>query len=490
MLNINNNTAHIKREILVRLARLQLEGKLSEGVHYIPKEMAPLDKPPMMCCVYHDREVLRNRVIARMGFSLEDTKPSQTLASLAEKALEREKPTWPMLTVLHEACNACVQSHYMVTNACQACIARPCQVNCPKKAISVTKRAAIDESKCANCGLCLKNCPYHAIIKIPVPCEEACPVGAISKNEDGKEVIDYDKCIFCGNCMRECPFGAMMDKSQLLDVIKHIMNPSKKVVAMYAPSIASQFRSQNGQIENALLALGFDKVLEVAKGADICADNEAKEFEERMERGDKMMTTSCCSAYVRAVHIHVPELNPCVSETKSPMHYTAEIAKDEDPDCITVFIGPCLAKRREGFDDPLVNYVLTVEELAAFLIAKEVDVLKMESKETADAPTASARNFAKSGGVGNAVALRLKDKNILRFTRIDGLDKAGLKELKKYGQINAGILPHANDCPNLIEVMACEGGCIAGPCVISNLKMSEIQLNKYVAAGSQDPKND
>ena len=41
MLNINNNTSNIKREILVRIAKLQFEGKLEEGVHYIPREMVP-----------------------------------------------------------------------------------------------------------------------------------------------------------------------------------------------------------------------------------------------------------------------------------------------------------------------------------------------------------------------------------------------------------------------------------------------------------------
>ena len=71
MLNRNNNTAKVKREILIRLAKLQLEGKLEEGVHFIPREMAPRNKPPMRCCIYHDREVLRMRVLARLGFSIE-----------------------------------------------------------------------------------------------------------------------------------------------------------------------------------------------------------------------------------------------------------------------------------------------------------------------------------------------------------------------------------------------------------------------------------
>ena len=345
MLNINNNAAQLKREILVRIAKLQLEGKLEEGVHYIPREMAPQGSEPIRCCIYHDREILRMRVMARLGCSVEDYDDDKPLAAYAKEALAREKPTWPMLTVLDEACNACVRSHYMVTNACQACLARPCVMNCGKKAIHIENhRACIDSDKCVNCGLCMQNCPYHAIIKIPVPCEEACPVGAISKDENGKERIDYHKCIFCGNCMRECPFGAMMDKGQLVDVIRRIMD-GKTVVAMYAPAIGAQFRASAGQLEGALKAAGFSDVIEVALGADVTADNEAKEFEERMERGDKMMTTSCCPAYVRAVRKHVPELEPCISDTKTPMHYTAEIAKQKHPDCITVFISPAFMPR-------------------------------------------------------------------------------------------------------------------------------------------------
>ena len=486
MLNINNNAAHLKREILVKIAKLQLEGKLEDGVHYIPRELAPKDSQSIRCCIYHDREILRQRVMARLGWSVEDYDDEKKLSEFATEALAREKPTWPMLTVLNDACNACVRSHYMVTNACQACLARPCMMNCGKKAISIQDgRAKIDESLCVNCGLCLQNCPYHAIIKIPVPCEEACPVGAISKGDDGKEHIDYDKCIFCGNCMRECPFGAMMDKSQLVDVIKHIMN-GKKVVAMYAPAIAAQFRAHPGQLESALLKCGFSRVWEVAIGADLTADMEAEEFEERMHEGHKMMTTSCCPAYVRAVNIHVPELSPCISDTRSPMHYTAEIAKMKDPDCITVFIGPCLAKRREGMDDELVDYVLSAEEMGALLIAKEIDVAKEESLPDTIIPTASGRNFAVSGGVAESVKIRLKNPEILKAAVINGLSKAGMKQLAAYGKIQTGASPVTPETPNLIEVMACEGGCIAGPSVITNPRVAAIQLKKYVGDGAED----
>ncbi|MDE5898388.1 MAG: monomeric [FeFe] hydrogenase [Treponemataceae bacterium] len=490
MLNINNNAANIKREILVRIARLQLAGALDgKDVNHIPRELIPKDRPPFRCCVYHDRELIKQRALARLGFSVEAYDEDKDLEDYAAEALEREKPTWPMLTVLHEACNACVKQNYIVTNACQGCFARPCMMNCPKKAIAVDRHAHIDAEKCIHCGICAQNCPYHAIIKVPVPCEEACPVGAISKGGDGHEQIDYAKCIFCGNCMRECPFGAMMDKSQLVDVIRRIMEKKRNVVAMYAPAIAAQFKAATGQFEAALLAAGFDSVLEVAVGADICADKEAGEFEERMSRGDKVMTTSCCSAYVRAVHIHVPELIPCVSETRSPMHYTAEIARERDPDCVTVFIGPCLAKRREGFDDEIVDYVLSVEDLNALFIAKEINPADLPQAQKEAVPSATGRNFARTGGVLEAVKARLSHPEILKPDVINGLNKAGMAKLAMYGQINVGKIPSGPSHGNLVEVMACEGGCIGGPSVITSQKSAAVFLERYVKEGAETGKS-
>ena len=86
------------------------------------------------------------------------------------------------------------------------------------------------------------------------------------------------------------------------------------------------------------------------------------------------MTTSCCPGYVEAVRLHLPEMAPFVSSTSTPMHYCAEIAKERFPCTTTVFIGPCVAKRREALYDPIVDYVLTFEEVEALLEAKNIDV--------------------------------------------------------------------------------------------------------------------
>ena len=46
------------------------------------------------------------------------------------------------------------------------------------------------------------------------PCKEACPVEAISRNEQGIVLIDNDLCIGCRECLEACPFGAMQFDEQ------------------------------------------------------------------------------------------------------------------------------------------------------------------------------------------------------------------------------------------------------------------------------------
>ena len=55
-MNINNNANKVKKELLVRIAKLQLEGKLaSREINKIPIEMRPADAAPIGCCIPHDR---------------------------------------------------------------------------------------------------------------------------------------------------------------------------------------------------------------------------------------------------------------------------------------------------------------------------------------------------------------------------------------------------------------------------------------------------
>lgn len=113
---------------------------------------------------------------------------------------------------------------------------------------------------------------------------------------------------------------------QIIDILKTIKS-DKKVIALIAPSIAGQFLGSIYQLKSAILFAGFDDVYKVAQGADITANNEAREFLDIINNSQSFMTTSCCAGYNQLIKKHVPEIKPYVSDTKTPIYYTIEIAK-------------------------------------------------------------------------------------------------------------------------------------------------------------------
>ncbi len=469
-----NKTTFLRREILTRIASLLFEHQDAKAIDKLPAQIIPRDAEPYRCCIFKDRELIRQRAIAALGFSVDDEAEVEQylLSEYADMAFQREQPTFPILTFLDDACRACVRANYTVTNICQNCVARPCMLNCPKNAIALDERKArIDPNACVNCGICMKVCPFHAIIYVPVPCEAACPVGAIHKDEHGREDIDYHKCIFCGKCTRECPFGAVMEKSQIVDVIMRLRQ-ERPVAAMIAPAIVGQFQASFGQLVAALKRLGFRYVVEVALGADKTAIIESVEFAERMERGDHVMGTSCCPAYIEAVKKHAPAFQPFVSHAKTPMAYTADIVKHVYPEAVRVFIGPCIAKKHEGLLLDDVDYVLTFEELASLFKAKQIAVEQIQEEMPADLHPASSlgRGFPMSGGVANALKATASGADVIP-AYINGFSRKNVKLLQAY----------AKKCPgNLVEVMSCEGGCVGGPGVLTTPQSSAALITQFL----------
>lgn len=463
---VDNNATRIKRSLLIDIAKLFFEDELFEKIDYLPIEHFPKDEKALRCCIYKDRAITKFRLMSNLGICVEHEEDELTrLSEYAEKAFQRNGVSDKILTVMQEACKSCVKANYTVTNACQGCVARPCTVVCPRNAITVTNgRAFIEPSKCVSCGKCMTVCPYHAIIFIPVPCEESCPVGAIYRDENGKENIDFDKCIYCGKCTRACPFGAILEVSQIIDILKAIKE-GKKVAALLAPAVAGQFPGNFKQLATALKKIGFTYVVEVAAGAEITAKKETEEFIERMEKGDPFMTTSCCPAYTEAVKKHIPSLAKYVSDTPTPLHFTAEITKKEySDDVVNVFIGPCIAKRHEGHEDKLIDYVMTFEELGAMFVGKGIDTDTLEESEFDITAGRSGRVFPLSGGVTTAISEALPENIELKPVVINGITKKEMKLLPIYAK---GRLQG-----NFMEVMSCEGGCIAGPGVLTNPKLA------------------
>lgn len=466
-----HQATEIRRDLLKRVCELCYEERLIEGIDRIPLEMRPKASAITRCCIHKDRAVIKYRLMTILGFNVSDeTDELTSLSEYAKMAFKREEFTDVMLTVVDEACSSCVKHNYTVTNLCRACVGRPCTYSCNKGAIRVTNRAEIDQSLCVNCGRCMSACPFNAIVYTPVPCEEACPVNAITKDRFGVEHIDWSKCVFCGQCKEACPYGAIMEKTYLVQIIRDILNSEKRVIAMVAPAIAGQYQMPLPKILNAIKECGFDDVVEVAMGANVTSENEAAEWKERvLDGGEPFMTTSCCPSYTRWAEQKLPSLKPYISHTRTPASYTAEIVKTANRDCVTVFIGPCLAKRVEGFYDKNTDYVMTFEELDAMMGAKRVDIKECDNLPLNSSIEKSGRQYARSGGVAASVAKYLNHTSHLKVEVINGLDRESVKYLK--------TVAATGKCENnLVEIMMCQGGCVNGCSTIVNYKTATRQL--------------
>lgn len=445
----------LKYKVLREVAKLRWEDKDPfRCFNEIADVCAPLDEPPVRCCIYKDRAVLAERIRLSLG------------------EYHGSKDTIQVVSI---ACDDCPKSGHTITNLCRGCLAHNCREVCPVNAIGIDEKgyAHIDKEKCIECGKCKNACKYGAIANLVRPCEKRCPVGAISMGEDGSSKIDQSKCIVCGNCVYECPFGAMNDISAIERVIEAIKyKGNKKVYAIVAPAVATQFPGATlGQVFNGIKELGFDEVVEVAQGADLTALTEANEL---VEKG--FLTSSCCPAFVEYIKVEFPELKEHISSTPSPMTLTGKTIKAKDKDATIVFIGPCIAKKYECKIEPANEYVdkvLTFLELQALFDSKNIDLTSLPEIEVNDG-SSFGRGFAQAGGVLNAVKEALKELGHEDF-ELKAISVSGPEEIRPLLQkVKAGVVDY-----NFIEGMMCAGGCVRGNGTMVNKRNYPQTMKEY-----------
>lgn len=417
---------------------------LATAYYEIPKLALPGPNATLRCCVYKERAIFQERL------------------NIINKGIDAN--TKAVVEVIDIACDECPADGILVTQACRGCLSHKCKEVCPRDAIEIVgKRAVINKDKCIECGKCVEACPYGAIIKQQRPCVAGCKVQAISLDKSTKKaVVSQDKCVSCGACVRQCPFGAVQERSlimETLDLLKYSNDGENyKVYAIIAPSIASQVQSVTmGQLVSGILALGFDGVVEAAFGADVCLEHELAEWQQK-----KLLTTSCCPAFVSFIEKHFPDIVPYVSSSFSPMVETAKTIKKGDPTAKCIFIGPCAAKKMEVKNPKTEGYVdsaISFEELQAFFAARNVEVGDLAETEVNNA-TYFGRIFAKSGGITQGLVSLATEKGVegLAPISMNGLAECKVNLLKLRAKLKSNKLVE-----NFFEGMACEGGCINGP---------------------------
>ncbi|MGE5609187.1 MAG: [FeFe] hydrogenase, group A [Bacillota bacterium] len=365
-----------------------------------------------------------------------------------------------------------------------------------------------DPNKCVLCGDCVRFCSEIqgiGAIDFAHRGHHSAVLPAFGKNMGEVE------CVNCGQCASVCPTGALSPRSEVEAVWKALNDPKKKVVAQIAPAVRVAIGecfglnydgpTTTGKIAAALKRMGFAAAYDTSFSADLTVIEEANEFIERKKKGERLpQFTSCCPGWVKFAEQYFPELLPNLSSCRSPQQMLGSLAKEIVPgmlgvdrkDLVVVSIMPCTAKKfeakrpefiKDGVAD--VDYVLTTQELARMIEEAGLKFDKLQP-ESFDMPlgfkTGAGVIFGNSGGVSEAVLryaaeklsgtkLQNPDFPVVRGdsgVRFATLTVAGiqLKLAVVHGLKNARELAEkvrAGECDcDLIEVMACPGGCIGG----------------------------
>ena len=310
----------------------------------------------------------------------------------------------------------------------------------------------LKKSNCKNCYKCIRHCPVKAI-----------------RFSGNQAHIINNECILCGHCFVVCPQNAkqIVDETEKAKVLLQSGDP---VFVSLAPSFVANYPGVGiGAMARALKKLGFQDVEETAIGATM-----VKTEYERMlkEEARDVIITSCCHSINLLIQKYYPQALEYLADVVSPMQAHCLDIKKRHPDCKTVFIGPCVAKKDEAEHYAgIVDAVMTYEELTAWFKREGIEL----EKEMDEDPNSRARFFPTTGGVLKTMA---QDTPGFTYLALDGVDNciAALKEI---------IAGNVHKC--FIEMSACVGSCVGGP-VMEKYHRSTVQDYVAVAgfAGEKD----
>lgn len=293
--------------------------------------------------------------------------------------------------------------------------------------------------ECQDCHKCIRECPVKAI-----------------RVEDSYSQVMPAFCIMCGNCVLACPSSAIQVRLDLPRV-EGLLASGRKVVVSLDPSFAAQFPGvRPAQLIHALKRLGFFAVSETALGAQLVSSNLSMLMQSEPKR---VWISSTCPSVVDFISIYHPECLSQITSVLSPLLAHCKMMRSHyGEDIAMVFIGPCIAKKKEAEDHPeLLDAVLTFEDLEHWLSAKSIRLTEIEESQADRFEPEEAREgalYAIDGGMAAGIAGR-EDASNLQFMSFSGIEHVAqaLKDIP-------GWTP---DRHILLEMTACAGSCINGP---------------------------
>lgn len=296
----------------------------------------------------------------------------------------------------------------------------------------MTEYLDFNKANCKNCYACLRNCPVKAI-----------------KVVDEQARIIESRCILCGHCVNVCPQNAKRVHDGMT-AVKMLLASDAEVIVSLAPSFVSSFGVFDfGIMRAALKKLGFAEAEETAIGANCVIT----EYDKLLKSGKyKNLISTACPSVVRMVRQYYPDAAEYLAPVDSPMVAHAKLIKRRSPAAKVVFVGPCIAKKREAEECGYVDGVLTFEELKTMLNDGGIDLNTVKSEPVAE--SRDKANKSKFFPISRGIIKSFDD-----FA--DGYEYLSVDGVKRCQEVLADI----NSLSGFfLELSACEFACVNGPC--------------------------
>ncbi len=374
-------------------------------------------------------------------------------------------------------------------------------------------------SKCILCGRCVR------------VCEEVITATSLDFINKGREThvgaamdrdFNFSSCVHCGQCVLVCPTGALHEKHNITEVQDYLNKPDIVKIIQYSPlvtvgiaeELGMRYNREVDKVLNAVLRkIGFDKVFTTGTGTDVCISEITGQLSVKIEsKNDTPLYISACPAWVKYAEQFMPSVIPRLSTVKSPQQITGVLIKTlvagqlrvKPEEIFSVSVTPCIAMKfearrdgmmRKGISD--VDSVLTVRELARLIRLYGIDVTNIDH-EPADEPLTGRSSVAVlaevSGGLAEGVIRsfhfqKLKkeaDKQLFKKLRSGGSFREASFQIDEI-EVNVAVVDGLTGLEklrtsiaagkkfDLIEVMACPGGCVHGAGLSFSASKDEIK---------------
>jgi iron only hydrogenase large subunit-like protein len=262
-------------------------------------------------------------------------------------------------------------------------------------------------------------------------------------------------------------------------------------VALPAPTLYAQFNNLDDTniVLNALLAMGFDDVFEVAAGAEIVSDLTRRYINENPKKVPFISTA--CPSVVRLVRVRFPNLIERLLPIDAPMDVAAYYAVKKalkktglPREKIGIFfISPCPAKLTSvkapiGINESEIDGVLAIKDIYPLLLPFMSEIAESgNTPELAESGKIGV-SWGKSGGECGGLLLD-------NYVAADGIENV-IKVLEDLEDDKIAGL-------DFVELNACSGGCVGGTLTVENPYVARAKINhlrKYMPVSQMRAKEE